>query len=118
MCKEVQAKYYAAHENYALYADANRNLMRLTSRAELARLKNEMELALATYNQTEQQVQAAKARVEKVTPVYTVIQPAVVPLAPSTPRKILIFASCILLSIVGSLGWVLFIKDFICNMKE
>lgn len=118
LCKEVQAKYYAAQENYALYADANRNLTRLTSRAELARLKNEMELALATYNQTEQQVQASKARVEKVTPVYTVIQPAVVPLAPSTPRKILIFASCLLLTIAGCFGWVLFMKDFISKVKE
>ena len=118
LCREAQAAYYTAQDNYTLYADANQDLARVASRAELARLRNEMSLAYNTYNQMKLQVQAAQAKVEKVTPVYAVIQPVVVPLAPSKPRKTLILAGCILLGAAGSIGWILFVKDFIENIKR
>lgn len=118
LCEEAQAEYYATQENYTRYADANRNLMMLTSRAELSRLRSEMDLAFTTYNQMELQVQAAQAKVEKVTPVYALIQPAIVPLVPSKPRKMLILGGYILLSAAGGLAWVLFVKDFIRKVKE
>lgn len=63
-----RAEYYEAQKRYTRYADGNQGLVKLTSRAEQARLRNEMDLAQATYNQTEQQVQIAKAKVEKETP--------------------------------------------------
>ncbi len=113
LCKEAQTEYYTAQEKYTRCADANRDLAMLTSRGELSRLRSEMSLALSTYNQLELQVQAAQARVEKITPVYAVIQPAIVPLAPSRPRKLLILMGCILLSGIGSLAWILYVKDFI-----
>lgn len=85
--KEAREEYYEAQKRYTRYADGNQGLVKLTSRAEQARLRNEMDLAQATYNQTEQQVQIAKAKVEKETPVYAVIQPVQVPLSPLKPRK-------------------------------
>lgn len=118
LCKEAQAVYYDAQEKYTRYADANRDLVMLTSRAELARLRNEMNLAYNAYHQMELQVQAAQAKVEKVTPVYAVIQPSTVPLSPSKPRKMLILIGCILLSAAGSIGWVLFVKDFIEKIRK
>lgn len=116
--KEAQAEYHAAQEKYTRYADANRGLARMASRAELARLQNEMKLALSAYNRTELQVQAAQARVEKVTPVLAVIQPAIVPLAPSKPRKMIIILECVLLTGAGSVSWILFVKDFIRTMRQ
>lgn len=116
--KEAQDDYYKAQEKYTRFADANRNLAMLTSRAELSRLRSEMELALTVYNQMEQQVRAAQAKVEKVTPVYAVIQPAIVPLSPSKPRKVLIITVCILFGGVGSIGWVLFTKDFLRRIRN
>lgn len=118
LCKEAQAEYYAAQEKYTRYADANQGLVKQASRAELSRLQSEMNLAYSTYNQTEMQVHAAKARVDKVTPVYTVIRPVTVPLSPSKPNKVLILVGCILLSGAGSIGWVLFVKDFIKEIKK
>lgn len=116
--KEAEAKYYASQEKYARYADANRSLAMLTSRAELARLRNEMELALSVYNQMELRVRAAQARIEKETPVYAVIQPAVVPLRPSNPRKMKILAGCILLGGAGSVSWILFGMDFLKAVRR
>lgn len=116
--KEAQAEFRAAQKKYTRYADANRGLARMASRAELARLQNEMKLALSAYNRTELQVQAAQARVEKVTPVLAVIQPAIVPLAPSKPRKMIILLECVLLAGAGSVSWILFVKDFIRTMRQ
>lgn len=118
LCRETQAEYHAAQDRYARFADANRNLAQLTSRAEQARLRSEMELAKLAYNRAERQVQAARARVRKVPPVYTVIQPVTVPLHPSKPNKTLILAGCILLSGAGGIGWILFAKDFIRRMRR
>ena len=115
---EAQTEYYNAQEKYTRYADINRDLSMLTSRAELTRLRNEMNLALKTYNQAELQVQAAEARVKKETPVLVVIQPAIVPLSPSKPRTLMIFTVCIFLSGAVSIGWVLFGKDFLKNLKK
>lgn len=116
--KEAQEEYYKAQVKYTQYADINQGLVRQTSRAELARLRNEMNLALITYNQTELQVQAAEAKVKKVTPVLAVIQPATVPLTPSKPRKMVIIVGYILVSCAGSIGWVLFAKDFLRDIKR
>lgn len=116
--QEAQAQYYEAQEKYTRYADANRGLVRLVSRAELVRLRNEMNLASDVYNRTEQQVQAATMKVEKVRPVYAVIQPVQVPLAPSKPGKMMILVVCVFLSGAGSIGWVLFGKDFLRNLKK
>lgn len=111
--KEAQAEYYKAQEKYTRYADINQGLVRQTSRAELTRLRNEMNLALTIYNQTELQVQAAEVKVKKATPVLAVIQPPIVPLTPSKPRKMVILAECIFLAGSGSIGWILFAKDFV-----
>lgn len=114
----AQEEYYEAQEKYTRYVDANQGLVRLTSRAERARLQNEMDLAQTTYNQMEQQVQVASARVKKETPVYAVIQPVQVPLSPSKPRRMMVLAVCIFLSGAGSVGWTLLGKDFLRGIKR
>lgn len=118
LCKEAQEKYYDAQEKYTRYADANRGLVKLTPRAELVRLQNEMNLSFTIYNQLERQVQAAKAKVEKTKPVYAVIRPVQVPLSPSKPRTLMIFIVCVFLSATGSISWVLFGRNFMKNLKK
>lgn len=118
LCWEAQAEYNKAQEKYTRHADANRGLVRLASRVESVNLWNEMSLALSIYERAERQVQAARARVEKIRPVYAVIQPVVVPLSPSKPRKMVILAVCVLLGGAGSVIWVLFAKDFLIEIKR
>ena len=60
----------------------------------------------------------AMARVEKIRPVYAVIQPVVVPLKPSKPRKMTILVMYVFLSGAGSLVWVLFAKGFLKDLKK
>lgn len=74
------------------------------------RLQNEMNLAFNLYNQTAQQLQLARAKVQESTPVYAVVQPASVPVKPSKPSKIILLAGCIFLGGVVSSGWI-FVRE-------
>lgn len=118
LTKEAQEEYYEKQDIYARFADANQGLSMLSSRAELEKLQNEMNLAYSAYNQMSQQLRLAKAKVEEITPVYTIIQPASVPLRPSKPGKMMILVGCVFLAGVGSVGWVLFVRDFLKNRKK
>ncbi|MCI1648006.1 MAG: Wzz/FepE/Etk N-terminal domain-containing protein [Bacteroides sp.] len=116
--KEAKANYADAQKKYATFVDANQNIILLSYRAEQERLQNEMTLAYNVYSQVAQQLQMAKAKVQEITPVYTVVQPATVPLRPSKPNKIMILIGFIFLAGVGSVGWILFVKDLIKGWKK
>ena len=66
---EAQGKYYAAQQRYAQYVDQNQALSRKSFQTEQERLQNEMSLAYSLYNQTAQQLQLARAKVQESTPV-------------------------------------------------
>lgn len=87
-------------------------------RTEQERLQNEMNLAYGVFTQVSQQLQLAKAKVQEITPVYTVVQPATVPLRPAKPNKIMILIGFVFLAGVGSIGWILFVKDLLNGWKK
>lgn len=115
---EAKANYMEAQGKYASFVDANQNIILLSYRAEQERLQNEMNLAYNVYTQVAQQLQMAKAKVQEITPVYTVVQPATVPLRPSKPGKAMILIGFVFLAFIGSAGWILFVKDIIKGWKK
>ncbi len=56
-------------------------------RAEQVRLENEMNLAYQVYTSVAQQLQIAEAKVQEITPVYTIVEPATIPVKASKPSK-------------------------------
>lgn len=116
--EEAKRDYYAAQQRYASYVDSNKGVILQSVRTEQERLENEMQLAFNLYNSTAQQCQVAKAKVQETTPVYTIVQPATVPLAPSKPSKMLIIAGCVFLAFVASAAWILFGRDLTRSLKE
>lgn len=116
--EEAKMNYEQAQQEYADFVDKNKNIILLSFRAEQERLQNEMNLALQVYTQLAQQLQMAKAKVQEITPVYTVVQPAMVPLRPSKPNKMMVMIGFIFLAGVGSVGWILFVKDFLKSWKK
>ncbi len=109
--KEAQQEYYLAQQRYANFADSNLDIVMSGYRTKLERLQNEATLAYGLYNQISQQLQLAKAKVQEVTPVYTVIQPATVPLQASAPNKPMILIGFIFLALVSTTMWILFVKE-------
>lgn len=108
--EEARDAYYQAQKAYAAFEDANRNLISSSSRTEQERLKNEMTLTFNVYNTLAQKLEQDKLRVQERTPVFTIIDPASVPLKPASPRKLIILAGFIFLGIVGAIGY-LFLRN-------
>ena len=80
-------EYEIAQENYAKFSDANKNIILQSYRAEQVRLENEMNLAYQVYTSVAQQLQIAEAKVQEITPVYTIVEPATIPVKASKPSK-------------------------------
>lgn len=114
---EAKDKYVKAQEKYANFTDKNQNIFSHSLRAEQERLQNEMSLAYQTYSQASQQLQAARAKVQESTPAYMVIQPPMVPIRPSKPRKMLIIFGFIFIGVFGCMTWVYF-KDQLLEWKN
>jgi uncharacterized protein involved in exopolysaccharide biosynthesis len=103
---ESKLNYYNAQQAYAAYIDENLAIVSSRFKTTQERLQNEMNLTYSVYNQMAQQLQLAKVKVQDITPVYTIIQPAVVPLHTSKPPKKLILAGFLFLSFAIACGWI------------
>ncbi|MDR2955361.1 MAG: chain-length determining protein [Prevotella sp.] len=99
--------YYKAQQQLAAFVDGNLNVVSAKYRTTQERLQNEASLAYSVYNQTAQQLQLAKVKVQDNTPVFTVIQPAMQSIDPSKPNKKLILIGFIFLAFVIAGCWVL-----------
>lgn len=115
--EESMEQYHKAQQEYAAYMDRNQNVSLRSAQTQQERLRNEMELAFNVYNQTAQQLQVAKAKVQEDTPVFTVVEAATVPLRASKPSKAMILIGFVFLAGVGACGWILFGKDLINQFK-
>ena len=116
--REAQENYYKAQKILSTYMDENMGIVSARYRNTQDRLQNEANLTFGVYNQMAQQLQMAKMKVQDTTPVYTIIQPAVVPLRAESPRKMMILIGCIFLAFVGSCGWILFNDSVLASLKK
>lgn len=112
--EEAQDNYYKAQQEYTTYADKNLDIVSARYGAAKERLQNEVTLTYGVYNQMAQQLQMAKVKVQDTTPVYTIIQPAVVPLLAEKPKKKMIVIGFIFVAFIGACCWVLG-KEFMTN---
>jgi uncharacterized protein involved in exopolysaccharide biosynthesis len=106
--KEAEAEYHKKQEEYARYMDKHMlGTLKMQYKAEEERLMNEMQLAYGIYNQMAQQKEIARAKVQERTPVYTVMQPAVIPFLPAGPRKLFILVGFLFLTVFGHISWLI-----------
>ncbi len=118
ICEERKQEYYAAHDAYALITDANKNVVRNSTKAELQRVQQEVSLAYQVYSQVATQLEAARIKVQQSKPVFAVLEPVTVPMRPAAPSLLKIVAACIFLAGCCACAWVLFLKDFITEFKN
>ena len=116
--QEAKDNYYKAQQAYADYLDRNNGLILHSASTTRERMQNEATLAFNLYNQTAQQVQMAKAKVQENTPVYAIVSPPTVPIKPSSPRKVIILVGFVFLAFVACSAWILYGKPLIEEMKN
>lgn len=116
---EARDNYYSKQEEYYTYLDQHALGTTLnTVRAAEDRLKDEVELSYTLYCQMAQQKELAKAKVQEVTPVFSVLQPAVVPINPISPQKMFIVVSFVFLTFFGHVVWIMYSKKIRALFKK
>jgi len=90
MLLEAKQNYYTLDAEYATMVDKNQRLVSKLAQVQLERLQNERNLAFDIYQQIAAQVAANQVKLQEETPIATIIEPARLPLFPSSPRRKLI----------------------------
>lgn len=110
--------YYKAQQAYAKYADANKNVALQSAQAERERLQQEMNLAYQVYSQVATQLEAARIKEQEAKPVFAVVQPAVVPLQPSSTGKMKMMVMVGFLFGCVAVAWACFGKDYWADFRK
>ena len=114
---EAREVFLDKQESLASFQDANRALTTASARATEQRLRSEYDIAFTVYSELARQLEQARLTVKESKPLFTIIDPVVVPLKKSAPRRSVIIISYILLGFVIGIGWVIF-KPFISHMIQ
>ena len=117
ICEERKAEYYAAQQAYATYVDQHQGVVKMQYQIEQNRLSNEQDLAFNVYNQLAQQLEMARAKVEENTPVCVVMQPAIMPIKASSPKKMMMGLLYVFLAFFGTVAWIV-VKDRIIDSRQ
>lgn len=115
--KEAQEKYYTAQQAYAKYVDQHQGVVKMQYQIEQNRLSNEQDLAFNVYNQLAQQLEMARAKVAESTPVCVVMQPAIMPIKASSPKKMMMGLLYVFLAFFGTVAWIV-VKDRIIDSRQ
>ncbi len=106
---EAKLQYEKARQIYGSYADANTDIMLESLKSKVEDLENDMQLKYNTYSTLNTQLQAAIAKVQEQTPVFTLIKGADVPIKPAGPKRMFF--------VIGMM-FITFIFCCIFNLKE
>lgn len=98
--RQAKKEYDYARRLYAEFADANLDITLESVRQKMTDLENEMQLQYNNYSAVSAQVITTRAKVQEVTPAFTPVQSATVPLGPSGPKKMQIILICSFVSLI------------------
>ena len=102
----AKQEYEKVRRQYASMADARTNVSLRSVELRMEDLENDMQLKFNTYTNLNNQLQAAKAKVQERTPVFTILKGAAVPIKPSGPKRIIFVAVITLLTFIGTAIWI------------
>lgn len=86
---EAQAAYEKARKEYAKFSDANQDVILQSIQSKTEDLENDMQLKYNTYSSAKNQYDAAKAKLQETTPVFTILKGASVPVKPAGPKRMM-----------------------------
>jgi len=113
---EKKKEFEIVQNRLAQFDDKNRNVVTSLASIERQKLKNDYDVAFEVYKGISQQLQQARIKVEEETPVFTVIEPIVIPLEKSQPQRIFITLGLTIIGFFVSI-LIIFYKYFLL-LKE
>jgi Capsule polysaccharide export protein len=99
LLRQAKKDYEHARRLYVDFMDANQDVSLMSAQQKQMDLENDMQLQYNNYNALSAQVISAKAKVQEVTPAFTPLQSATVPLSPASPKKGQIVIICLILTV-------------------
>lgn len=114
--EEKRIEFEEIQRELSFFQDRNFNISTSTAKNELERLESKYELSLSIFSELSKQLETARLNVKENTPSFSILQPVIVPLERSSPRRTLIVISMALLGItIGAC--IIFLEPFIHSLK-
>lgn len=107
LAADAKQDYEKTRRKYASMADAATHIALRSVELKLEDMENDMQLKYSAYTTINTQLQAAKAKVQERTPVFTVVKGASVPVKPAGPKRIIFVAGMLFLTIIGTAVYIL-----------
>lgn len=115
--QEKKKEFEQAQERLARFRDQNRNMSSALARTEEERLQGEFSIAMNVYNELAKQLEQSKIQVKEETPVFSILQPAMIPHQKSKPKKPMIVAIWLFLGGIVGAG-IVFGREYLGGIKQ
>lgn len=118
---KARIDFFRLQAEWANFQDSNRGLVTATARAQETRIRGDYDIAYAIYNELATQREQLQIQLKEQKPILSVIDPVVVPLEKSAPRRGVILAGFFLLGVIVTAVWTIYeasIKKFFHSIKE
>lgn len=112
---DTKIKYEKAQEALAIATDRNQNVISNLSKTREERLRADYNLAFGVFMELSKQLEQARIQVNEDTPVFSIINPVMVPLERDAPSRFKILIIWTFVGIFFGIGWVFgvgFFKKF------
>jgi len=114
--EEKKKEFEKAQNRLAYFSDQNKNVTSAVARTEETRLQGDYSIAMNVYNELAKQLEQAKIQVKEETPVFSILEPAMVPRERSKPKRpMIVFIWLFLGGILGT-GMV-FGREYLKDIK-
>lgn len=115
--QDKKQEFEAAQSALAAYRDRNKNITSAMARTEEQRLESEYNIAFNVYSELAKQLEQARIKVKEDTPVFSVIEPVVVPREKSKPQRAMILIIWLFLAGITGVG-IIFVRNYLPELKK
>lgn len=118
---ETKSEFEKAQVSLAIVNDRNKNFTSSLPHIETDRIQTQYTITFSVFQELAKQIEQAKIQVKKETPIFTIVQPVIVPSEKSKPKKAMIVAIWLFLGGIVGVGIVFgkgFLKDIRKKWKE
>ena len=104
---EKKMSFEALQDELATFRDQHQNISSGLFENKLNRLESELAIARSVYEELSKQVEQARIQVSKDTPIFTIIDPVVIPNKRTSPKRTLIVVIWSFLGLITGLTYIL-----------
>ena len=115
---EKKVAFEALQDELASFRDQHQNISSGLFENKLSRLESELTIARSVYEDLSKQVEQARIQVSKDTPIFTIIDPVVIPNQRTSPKRTLIVIIWSFLGLIMGLAYILLKEPMTHLAKE